>query len=127
MVLEVRYWDSDCCLKWLKKQEGFELCKGTLYKASKGELQIRTSTFTLIEVMFLTNKSGEIDEEKSRKVIREFFDRNYIIPIVLDIPITELAREIFLEYKLDHKDAIHVASAIFDGISILTYFPHPFD
>lgn len=119
--MELRYWDSSCCLTWLKEEDEFELCKGTLYEASIGNVEIRTSAFTSVEVLYLKTK-GEIDKEKSKKVIEEFFNRSYIIPIVVDIPIAELARDIFLDYKVDHKDAIHVASAIFDEITILNTF-----
>jgi len=83
--------------------------------------EIRTSAFTAIETLYLKTK-GEIDKEKSKRVIEEFFNRDYIIPIVVDIPIADLARDIFLNYKVGHKDAIHVASAIWDGISIFNTF-----
>jgi predicted nucleic acid-binding protein len=120
-MLELRYWDSCCCLTWLNEDEDFELCKGTLDEASRGNIQIRTSTFTPIEVLYLKTK-GEIDKEKSKRVIEEFFNRSFIIPIVVDVPIADLAREVFLDYGIDHKDAIHIASAIYDGISIFNTF-----
>lgn len=119
--MELRYWDSCCCLTWLEEQTEFELCRGTLHEASQGNVQIRTSAFTPIEVLYLKTK-GKIDKEKSKRVIEEFFNRDFIIPIVVDIPIADLARDIFLNYGVGHKDAIHVASAIYDEIPIFNTF-----
>jgi len=120
--MDIVYWDSNCCLKWLKEEEGFERCKGTLKKASKKELQIRTSSYTLIEVLYLET-NGEIDRDKSEKAIKDFFDSYHVIPIVPDIPLMEKAREIFFDFNIKPPDLLHVASAIYDGIEIF----HTFD
>ncbi len=119
--MELRYWDSCCCLTWLNEEEEFELCRGTLHEASLGNAQIRTSAFTSIEVLYLKTK-GKIDKEKSKRVIEEFFNRDFILSIVVDIPIADIARDIFLNYGVGHKDAIHVASAIYDEIPIFNTF-----
>ena len=121
MKKELRYWDANCCFKWIKKEEDFESLKGTIHKAEKDELEIRTSIFTLVEVFYLKD-NGNRDKEKSKE-IRKFFENRYVITIGLDIPISDLAREIFFDYNISKPaDAIHIASAIFDGIPILNTF-----
>ncbi|MHB8279757.1 MAG: hypothetical protein ACYDIA_19190 [Candidatus Humimicrobiaceae bacterium] len=52
-MLERRYWDSVCFLKWLKKEPDYECCKGVIHKAETGEMEIITSAITIAEVIIL--------------------------------------------------------------------------
>ena len=120
MDKEIIYWDANCCLKWIKQETGFEILKGTMHKAKLDEVEIRTSAFSLVEV-FYWKENDRIIKEKSSE-IKKFFEEKYVVTIPLDIPIAELAREIYFNYKISSKDAIHVASAIFDEIHVLNTF-----
>lgn len=126
MDKEVVYWDACCCLKWIKKEEGHERLRGILNKAKNGDIEIRTSAFSLYEVFYHRDEKG-IDEEKSLK-IPDFFTENYVVTIGLDIPIANLARKIFFDYNIERPDTIHIASAIFDKIKVFhTYNEHLLD
>lgn len=109
--MEYRYWDSNCFLCWLKKEPGYEKCKGVIQKSEQGEIQIITSALTIAEVIYL-KPNDKIDRKKSDEIYR-FFENEYIIPISVDRFIAEMARELLWDYQaLKPKDAIHVASAI---------------
>lgn len=126
MEKEKIYWDADCCLKWIKKEIGFEDLKGTIFKAENNEIEIRTSAFSLVEVFYWKENNKAIKEKTPE--IKKFFEEKYIVTIPLDIPIADLAREIHFIYGIDPADAIHIASALFDEINIFnTYNKHLLD
>ncbi|HRT84713.1 MAG TPA: PIN domain-containing protein [Bacteroidales bacterium] len=109
--MDYRYWDSNCFLKWLKKEPDYEKCKGVLYNAENNKLKIVTSALTIAEVIYL-HPSPKMTREKSDEICR-MFERDYIVTISVDRVIAEEARELLWQYKaLKPKDAIHVASAI---------------
>lgn len=108
-----RYWDSDAFLGWLNEDEPEKKkkCRGVIEAAEKGNLEIITSTLTIAEVIYLKGHP-KITREKSDKIIA-FFKNDYIIPIVLDRDIAEIARELMWNHSaLKPKDASHVASAL---------------
>ena len=119
--MERRYWDSVCFLKWLKKEQDYEDCRGVINKAECGELEIITSAYTISEVIYL--KSNEkINRGKSDEICR-FFENKYIILINVDRTIAELARNLLWDYQaLRPQDAIHIASAIKAKIPIFDTF-----
>lgn len=124
MDKEVIYWDACCCLKWINQEKGCEKLKGLLDKAKKGEIEIRTSALSYVEV-FLNKDKERVDEAKSFE-IPKFFKEHYVVIINIDLPISKLARLIYFNYKIDQNtDAVHLASAVFDGISVFhTYNEH---
>lgn len=119
--MEYRYWDSNCFLQWLKKEDEHEKCRGVIECAEKGELQIATSALTIAEVIYL-KPHEKIDREKSDEICR-FFEQEYLIIINLDRIIAEMARNLLWNYQaLRHEDAIHVASAVRARIPIFDTF-----
>jgi len=119
--LELRYWDSNCFLRWLKKEPDYEKCKGVIQKAEEGEIQIVTSALTIAEVIYLLPHE-KITRENSNEICR-FFEHEYIVFINVDRYIAELARTLLWDYEaLRHKDAIHVASALKAKSPILDTF-----
>ncbi len=118
--MDRRYWDSDCIFKWLEEQEDYEKCKGTLEKAKAGKLEIVTSALTIAEVLYLKTK-GKIDKERSLDV-HKFFAHTFILIQPLDRFIAEFARDIVWKYNVHPKDAVHIASALWDEIPILNTF-----
>ena len=99
-------------------------CRGVIQGCESGQLKLVTSTLTLAEVLYLKNKQ-KIPKQESQ-LIRDFFEHRYIILIALDRRIAEKAQEIFWDYDIKPKDAIHVASALFAGIKILETFDPEF-
>jgi len=119
--LEYRYWDSNCFLRWLKKEDGYEKCKGVIHKAEQEEIQIVTSALTIAEVIYL-HPNDKIDRRRSDEICR-FFEHEYIIPVNVDRSVAELARNLLWDYQpLRPKDAIHVASAIKAKVPIFDTF-----
>lgn len=120
-----RYWDSSCFLGWLKNEvDKVDECRGVIHGCESGQLKIVTSTFTLVEVLYLKNKQ-KIPKEEAR-LIRDFFEHRYIITIEVDRRIAEKAQEIFWDYEIKPKDSIHAASALLSGSKILETFDPDF-
>lgn len=122
MPIDRRYWDSDVFLAWFNNEPGKrDKCLGAIHSAENGELEIITSTLTFAEVLWL-KKRPKLDKDASN-LIRNFFNQEYIIPVVLDRGIAEYAQDlIWLYNKLKPKDAIHVASALKNKIPIFDTF-----
>lgn len=122
MPKERRYWDSNAFLGWLNDESGRAgKCRGTIEAAERGEIEIITSTLTIAEVIYLKGHP-KITKEKSDKIIA-FFRNEYIIPVVLDRDIAEMARELLWDYQaLKPKDASHVASALKASVLMFSTF-----
>jgi len=111
MKKERRYWDTDCFVAWLNKEYGkADKCKGVIQEAERGTIEIITSTLTIAEVLYL-KEHKKIVPEKAEQIAR-FFENKYILPIVLDRYIAEMARTIYWGSNIKPKDAVHVASAM---------------
>ncbi len=96
---------------------------GVLERANNGELKIITSAYTIAEVIYLKKKGREKINRSDSSTICRFCERDYIIPINVDRYIAEDARNLLWEYEaLRPEDAMHVASAIKAGVSILDTF-----
>lgn len=116
-----RYWDSGCFLGWLKKEpDKYTKCQAVIEKAELGEIEIVTSAFTLVEVLYL-RKDVKIGPEQS-EVIRKFFEHEYILLVNVTRDIAELAQDVFWNYQVHPKDAIHVASALRAPVPVLDTF-----
>ncbi|WP_420263744.1 type II toxin-antitoxin system VapC family toxin [Candidatus Magnetominusculus dajiuhuensis] len=119
--MKLRYWDSCCCLRWLKKESGYEKCEGVIAKAEAGEIKIVTSVLTMAEVIYLRTEP-KIDRRKSDEIC-SFFDNEYIVLINVDRHIAESSRNLLWDYgALRPNDAIHIASAIEAEIPIIDTF-----
>jgi len=122
MATEIVYWDSDCILGWLKAEvDKADICRGTLDKASNGELVIGISAISLIEVIKLKDRPHLRKEQET--TISEFFE-NYFFKL-FDVTrfLSEYARNLIWQYNLKPKDSIHVATAVFNNIPKI----HTFD
>lgn len=60
--------------------------------------------------------------ESEDNIIREFFERDYIILRPITEKIGHLSRQLVWEYKYSTKDAIHVATALDTKCSIMDTF-----
>jgi predicted nucleic acid-binding protein len=121
MKIDKRYWDANCFLAWLKKEPGAESCKGVIRKAELGEIMIITSAITVTEVIKL-DRTRPIPR-RDAKMITDFFDQNYIRVRNVDLEMAKFAQNLMWDYEfLQHKDAIHVATAIQLGVPIFDTF-----
>lgn len=109
-----RYWDADVFLGWLNREpEKAPLCDMIVDSANTGKCRLVTSTITFSEVFWFR---GEIGEAAKIEAIKSLFDQSWIVPVALDRPTAELARELLFEFGktegLQPRDAMHLASAI---------------
>jgi len=120
--VELRYWDSDCFLGWLKEEpDKVNDCREVLEEAEAGRILLVTSALTLVEVIKL-RKGLPIKREHS-VLIKEFFQREYISVRNVDRFVAEKARELVWDYpSLNPKDSIHVATALHYTIPLLNTF-----
>lgn len=120
--MELRYWDSDAFLGWLKEEpDKVEDCRGVLEEAEAGRILIATSALTLTEVIKLKRRSP-IEKEHAEK-IKAFFKQEFISVRNVDRYVAEKARELLWDYSsLQPKDSIHIATAIIYNISLLNTF-----
>ena len=74
-------------------------------------LLIVVSTFTIAEVVKVDSVPPLTVEQD--KLISDWFDNDYIVIILLTIPIARLSREITRKHNIKPKDAVHIATAAF--------------
>lgn len=94
------------------------MLKQLVDQAKAGEIAIVTSTLAIAEV----TSCGLDDEAEQKRLIREFFENDYIHVRAVDRRIAESAASISRIHRLKPPDAIHVATAIRWGVySLQTY------
>ena len=122
MKVEIRYWDADAFLGWLKEEaDKVNDCREVLEEAEAGRILIATSAITLTEVIKM-KKKVPIEREHAQK-IKEFFQQEFISVRNVDRYIAEKARDLIWDYSfLKPKDSIHVATAVRFEIPLLNTF-----
>lgn len=117
--MELRYWDSEAFLAWLKEEPGkVDDCRAILREAEAGRILIVTSALTLAEVIKLKHRTP-IEKEHAEK-IRAFFKNSYISIRNVDRFTAEKARELIWNYPpLQPKDSIHIATALQYKLTLL--------
>jgi predicted nucleic acid-binding protein len=113
MPVAHRLWDSCIVVGYLAGYEELKPdCPLIIYQARRGELEIVVSVIATIEAAYLVGHS-DIDSET---LIREFFSREYIIPVSIDTPIAAIARQLIRRHRgnlrINPPDATHLATAI---------------
>ena len=121
MSADRRYWDSDTFLAWFNKENGkYEDCLGVMQSAEHGNIEIVTSSLTLVEVLYIKGYP-KITKDKSNTVCR-FFERDFIVIVNLDRYIAEDARKLVWDNNVRPKDAVHLSTSIKANISIFDTF-----
>lgn len=122
MAVPRRVWDSCIVIGYLAGDDDLKPdCLQIIEQAQRGELEIMVSALATIEVAYLKGYSDADSEAK----IQEFFSRNYVIHVAIDMPIAEIARKLIRKYhnaygyKIRPPDAAHLALAIQWKVPIL--------
>jgi predicted nucleic acid-binding protein len=119
------YWDANLFHAVFGKEKGrVEICEHITKLGSQGMVQIYTSTVTFAEVVWvktIVDGKGKLNKlsPDHEPIIQKFFMNSFIVPINCDRRIAELARELMWRYPLKPKDALHVASAVFQQVETL--------
>ena len=115
-----RLWDSCIVIGYLAgSPDLMPDCPGIIRQAEAGILEIVVSEMAKVETAYLNG----VSDAQSELLIREFFSREYIIPISIDDPVSAIARDLVRKYRVSPKlkppDAIHLATAILWRIPVL--------
>lgn len=123
MKKKIVYWDSDCFLGLLnKEQDKIKKCQTVIKEAEEGNLIIVTSALTFIEVIKMRGKKQV--SKKIEKTIQDFFLNPFMSIHNVDREIGIKARDLMWKNKaLQPKDSIHVSTAIIQKVPEL----HTFD
>ena len=121
MSAGARYWDSDCFLGWLHEEpDKVEHCRQVLSAAEDGNIVIVTSALTIAEVLALRGKVKIPSSEREK--VEAFFRQEYIAVRNITRRIAESARTYVWDYGVDPKDALHVATALDAGLTLMNTF-----
>lgn len=123
MKKKIVYWDSDCFLGLLnKEQDKIKKCQSVIREAEEGNLLIITSALTFIEVIKMKGKKHV--PKKTEKTIQDFFLNTFMSIHNVDRKVGIKARDLMWKNKgLQPKDSIHIATAIIQKVPEL----HTFD
>jgi len=114
-----RVWDSCVIAEYLAGKPAAEHhARPIVESAKRGEIQIWVSLFAHVEVAFL---DGSSETESETKIVA-FFSEDYMVPIMLDPFVAEIARKIVRHFHVKGKDAVHVASAIRWNVRVFETF-----
>lgn len=120
-----RYWDANAFIGIFNNEpEKVAACQTVLKGAQAGTIQLLTSAVTIAEVIKV--KGQPRLKREAEDTIRNFFMHSWIVIIDCDRTIATAARQLMWEYEfLDHKDAIHVATARAADVVQLDTFDDP--
>ncbi|PKB71369.1 MAG: hypothetical protein BZY87_05810 [SAR202 cluster bacterium Io17-Chloro-G6] len=112
-----RVWDSVIILGYLAGYEALRpTCPQIIQQAQLGEVEIIVSELAKVETAYLAGRSDSASED----IIREFFSREYIIPVSVDDPLSTIARGLVRKHVgLAPPDAIHLATAILWHVPVI--------
>ena len=115
-------WDTSCFCAWFNAEQGrYDVCNAIIEAAQKGEVKLMASYLTLAEVVKIPNQYPSEAED----AIAEFFkSRQYITKVAVDWFVCRIARDLMTRFKLDCRDAIHLATAIHRKADTLQTYDH---
>src|SRR5712692_3319891 len=110
------YWDSSLFICFLNRSEDARrtICEDVLQHASRGEIVIYTSIWTIVEVV----RPNKHSLPSARKLtpqqivkIQQMFEWKWLKKISVDQVVANKAVELERDYDLRAGDAVHAASA----------------
>ena len=112
------YWEASPFCAIINDEAGrSHICLALLEAARQGDIELYTSTFTLIEVFKAPATSSE---QEAEDVIQKFFRNTWIRKQVPDWFVAIEARRLQRRFPhLDGRDATHLATAVYLGVDYL--------
>lgn len=122
MARDVFYWDA-CAFSGFLNGEADKAaeCQSVLKAAENGHVMVVTSALTLAEVLFI--KGGTRLDPTKRATLESYFKADYIAVRNVTRVIGELARDVFWDFNIRPRDAVHVATAALFKVETI----HTFD
>jgi len=109
-------WETSCFTARFNEEPGrVDVCKAILEAAKKGEVELYTSFITVCEWAKI---KGEYASE-AEDTIAEYLRNPYIRLVPIDWSISRITRDLVRRYKLNVRDAIHLATAIKLKVDVL--------
>ena len=96
----------------------WEIARRIFEGAESDKYTIFTSTITIAEVRRIREQTEPLDREEIRQVQR-FLQRSFIQTIDVTREIAEMAQELGAEHGMSPIDAIHLATAVWNGCDVL--------
>lgn len=96
----------------------WEIARRIFEDAESGKYTIFTSTITIAEVRRIRERTKPLDRKEIQQVQR-FLQRSFIQTIDVTREIAEMAQELGAEHGISPIDAIHLATAIWNGCDVL--------
>ena len=120
---EKRYWDSSAFLARIKREpERADICKSIIDDARAGRCVLYTSMITLTEVVKPAKGTARLNRQTEDE-IAAFFRNDYIKLVPVDHLIATRARRLIWDFPwLSARDAIHIATAIQIGVTVLEHY-----
>ena len=121
-----RLWDSSVVIGYLAgDQRIYPACPQIIRQAELRETEILVSQMAIVETAYLEG----VSDRDSALLIKEFFSREYIVPVSVDGPVSSLAQDLVRKYRsgprIKPPDAIHLATAILWRIPVLETIDDP--
>jgi predicted nucleic acid-binding protein len=108
-------WETSCFSAIFNKESGrTEVCKAIIEAAKKEEVTLYTSYLTMCEWAKIR---GEYASEAEDKIV-EFLKNPYIHLVAIDLTVSRITRDLVRNYKLNVRDAIHLATAIKNKVEV---------
>jgi len=126
------YWDSSLFICFLNRSEDARrtICEDVLQHASRGEIVIYTSIWTIVEVV----RPNKHSLPSARKLtpqqivkIQQMFEWKWLKKISVDQVVANKAVELERDYDLRAGDAVHAASAILQKVDALQRWDRDYD
>lgn len=112
------YWDACTWIALIQREkiqgpdgrteDRGALCRVVIHQAEAGDVEIATSSFSLVEVCKDPKLRTQNNDETA-----DFFEHDYVLPVNVDKRVGLLARKLMMSgfSKLKPGDATHLASA----------------
>jgi len=84
-------------------------------------VQLWLSLFVEIEVAYLDGMT----DDSSEHTILDFLAEDYVVLVMIDPSVSEIARKLIRHFHIHGKDAVHVASAIRWNAPVFDTFDRP--
>jgi predicted nucleic acid-binding protein len=109
-------WETSCFIARFNSEPGrIEVCNAIIEAAKRNEITLYTSYITMCEWAKI---KGEYASEAEDQIV-EFLRNPYIHLVVIDLAVSRITRDLVRRYKLDVRDAIHLATAIKMKVDVL--------
>ncbi len=122
-----RYWDSSVFIALIKDEEGRAPTVETVLEAAeRGETEIVTCAFTLVEVVKTPDAQMPLTKS-DEALIRNYLEHEYIVVVPFGRDMAAEARRMIWRHGLHVGDAIHAACALRSDVQVLETYDGRFD